>query len=106
MMSPRTGKCVRVVFCAAITFGVSLTAAIPKDESPKPDCALLPSGQRLTPLAAPGAKLEYLEVRHFPQLIANGAMTMAVSPDGKTLLVLTSGYNRLNNWLGPGSQDH
>jgi hypothetical protein len=90
MMSPPTGKCVRVLFCAAITAGVSLTAAIPKDTNPKPDFALLPSGQRLTPLAAPGAQLEYLEVRHRPQLIANGAMTMAVSPDGKTLLVLLS----------------
>ena len=54
-MSPRTGKCVRVVFSAAITFGVALTPAIPKEKNPKPDCVLLPSGQRLTPLAAPGA---------------------------------------------------
>jgi len=61
MANPRTGKCLRIVFCAAITYGVSLTAAIPKDENPKADCVLLPSGQRLTPLAAPEAQLEYLE---------------------------------------------
>jgi DNA-binding beta-propeller fold protein YncE len=30
----------------------------------------------------------------------SGAMRMAVSPDQRTLLVLTSGYNRLSNWLG------
>jgi YVTN family beta-propeller protein len=106
MANPRTGKCLRIVFCAAITYGVSLTAAIPKDENPKADCVLLPSGQRLTPLAAPEAQLEYLELRHSPQLIAHGAMSIAVSPDRKILLVLTSGYNRANNWLGQSIDDH
>jgi DNA-binding beta-propeller fold protein YncE len=77
----------------------SITAA-PAEEHPNPDQAFLPSGQLLTPLAAPGARLQYLELRHWPQLIAGGAMTMAVSPDQRTLLVLTSGYNRLSNWLG------
>lgn len=105
MANPRAGKCLRIV-CAAITYGASLTAAIPKEKNSKPDCFLLPSGQRLTPLAAPDAQLEYLELRHSPQLIAHGAMTIAVSPDRKSLLVLTSGYNHPINWLGQSIDGH
>jgi YVTN family beta-propeller protein len=105
MANPRAGKCLRIV-CAAIAYGASLTAAIPKEKNSKPDCFLLPSGQRLTPLAAPDAQLEYLELRHSPQLIAHGATTIAVSPDRKSLLVLTSGYNHPINWLGQSIDGH
>jgi hypothetical protein len=105
MANPRAGKCLRIV-CAAITYGASLTAAIPKEKNSKPDCFLLPSGQRLTPLAAPDVQLEYLELRHSPQLIAHSAMTIAVSPDRESLLVLTSGYNHPINWLGQSIDGH
>jgi YVTN family beta-propeller protein len=63
-----------------------------KQESPDPDRVFLPSGQLLTPLAAPGAQQEYLAVGRQPHSVAGGAMATAVSPDGKTLLILTSGY--------------
>ena len=54
-----------------------------------------PSGQRITPLATPRARFEQLdpEVRTFPDFRAGYAVSTAVSPDRKTLLVLTSGYN-------------
>ncbi len=59
---------------------------------------LLPTGKRITPLAAPGAHFELLNpgLKDFPQYVAGQAMTTATSPDGRTLLVLTSGFNRIN----------
>jgi YVTN family beta-propeller protein len=66
--------------------------ATAQEENPDPGRVLLPSGQVLTPLAAPGAQQQYLATGRQSQLVAGGAMATAVSPDGKTLLVLTSGY--------------
>jgi DNA-binding beta-propeller fold protein YncE len=58
----------------------------------------LPTGQRLTPLAAPQAHFEPL-VAHVgpnPDFNADGAAAIARSPDGRQMLVLTSGFNRYN----------
>ena len=56
--------------------------------------------QWITPLAPQGSQFAYLDTG----LIVNGAdwlagqaVSTAVSPDGKTLLVLTSGFNRVAN---------
>jgi YVTN family beta-propeller protein len=56
-----------------------------------------PSGIRLTPAAAAGSNFSGLSphLRDFPHYLAGQAVTTATSPDGKTLLILTSGYNRL-----------
>jgi YVTN family beta-propeller protein len=56
---------------------------------------LLPTGQYITPTIAPGATYQALSTGLRPDgnADANGAITSALSPDGKTLLVLTSGYN-------------
>jgi DNA-binding beta-propeller fold protein YncE len=88
--------------CGAIICELLMIASIPKENNPNTPSIVLPSGDRLTPLVAPGARLEYLnpELRKFPHFIAGGAMSMLLSPDQKTLLVLTSGYNLLYNWLG------
>lgn len=53
------------------------------------------TGARITPLAAPGAVFETLdpEIPGAAEFRAGQGVTTAVSPDGKTLLVLTSGYN-------------
>ncbi len=63
---------------------------------------LLPTGKRITPLAAPGAHFELLNpgLKDFPQYVAGQAMTTSLSPDGKTLLILTSGFNRINGTDG------
>lgn len=55
------------------------------------------SGQRITPLAPTGAVFEPLNpgLSDNPQYLAGQAVTSIVSPDGKTLLVLTSGFNRV-----------
>jgi len=57
----------------------------------------LPTGATITPTAAPGSVFQKLEVAlpDFPNYNPDGAETTAVSPDGKTLLILTSGYNLL-----------
>jgi len=57
----------------------------------------LPTGATITPDAAPGSRLYELDphVRAAPDLRAMGAVATALSPDKKTLLVLTSGYNRV-----------
>lgn len=62
------------------------------------DSTLLPTGKRITPLAAPGSHFELLNpgLKEFPEYVAGQAMSTAVSPDRKTLLVLTSGFNRIN----------
>jgi DNA-binding beta-propeller fold protein YncE len=60
--------------------------------------ALLPTGKRITPTAAPGSHFETLNpgLPNFPDFRAGQAVSTVISPDRKTLLVLTSGYN-LNN---------
>ncbi|WP_373527859.1 beta-propeller fold lactonase family protein [Nostoc sp.] len=57
--------------------------------------ALLPTGQIITPTAAPGSTFGRLATGLRPDGNADAAeaVTTALSPDGKTLLVLTSGYN-------------
>ena len=58
----------------------------------------LPTGQSITPLAAPGARFEPL-VAHVgprPETLADGAAAIAISPDKREMLILTSGFNRVN----------
>jgi YVTN family beta-propeller protein len=61
------------------------------------------SGQRITPTAPRGARFEALNpnLSDNPQYTAGQAVTSIVSPNGKTLLVLTSGYNSVNASSGP-----
>src|SRR5579883_386575 len=55
----------------------------------------LPTGQSITPLAAPDAVLTPLttDLRPDGDADAAGAMALRLSPDGSTLLLLTSGFN-------------
>ena len=57
---------------------------------------LLPTGARVTPLAMPGATFRKLapDLPQLPDFVAGQPVEIAISPDGKTMLVLTSGYNR------------
>lgn len=56
---------------------------------------VLPTGATITPDAAPGAVFQPLMVNlpGYPNYSPDSAETTAVSPDGKTLLILTSGFN-------------
>jgi DNA-binding beta-propeller fold protein YncE len=62
----------------------------------------LPTGVSITPTAAAGADFQPLnpDLPTRPQFVAGQAVTTAVSPDGNTLLILTSGYNRNNDATG------
>jgi YVTN family beta-propeller protein len=64
--------------------------------------AMLPTGKRITPLAVPRSTLLLLNpgLADFPGFLAGQAMSTVVSPDAKTLLLLTSGYNRVNDPQG------
>ena len=57
------------------------------------------TGQQITPLAPRAASFVPLNpgLSDNPQYLAGQAVSTVVSPDGKTLLVLTSGYNLLKN---------
>ena len=66
---------------------------------------LLPTGQRITPEAATGARFQNLnpQLAAYPDHLAGQAVTTATSHDGKTLLILTSGFNRMST--PEGKQD-
>ncbi len=59
----------------------------------------LPTGMSMTPEAAPGSKMQYLnpDLPGMPEYLADHPIATALSPDGNTLLVLTSGYNRVSD---------
>ncbi|HEY2446934.1 MAG TPA: hypothetical protein VGI20_14455 [Rhizomicrobium sp.] len=59
----------------------------------------LPTGQLLTPQAANGAVFQDLNpgLAGYPEHRAGQAATVIASHDGKTLAVLTSGFNRVSN---------
>src|SRR5690242_13665764 len=64
----------------------------------------LPTGARITPTAAPGARYTMLDPELPDHLGARAGqpVALAVSPDGATMLVLTSGFNRLADATGKG----
>jgi DNA-binding beta-propeller fold protein YncE len=58
----------------------------------------LPTGKQITPMAVPGSTFQLLNpgLKDFPEFVASGAISTAVSPDQGTLLVLTSGFNLMS----------
>lgn len=62
----------------------------------------LPTGQHITPTGAPGSVFQALNphVARFPDYTVGEAESAVVSPDGRTLLVLTSGYNLMKDAQG------
>ncbi len=68
---------------------------------------ILPTGATITPSAAPGSVFVPLttSLQDVPTYTPDGAETTVISPDGKTLMILTSGYNLNENSSGnfPGA---
>jgi len=63
----------------------------------------LPTGKSITPSAAKGSLFQTLNpglAAPFADFTADHAVTTATSPDGNTLLILTSGYNLNNDSTG------
>jgi YVTN family beta-propeller protein len=75
---------------AGVDCAVAVSTAAPIDPVP------IPTGQTITPTAAPGATFQELNpgLASLSNFTAGQAVTSVISPDGKTLLVLTSGYNQ------------
>ncbi len=85
-------SCAALLACA---WGGNTGAAPPA----APPATLLPTGQTITPTAAPGSTFQPLKpgLSDFPDYAVGQAMSEALSPDRKTLLILTSGYNLVKN---------
>ncbi|WP_321476411.1 hypothetical protein [uncultured Paludibaculum sp.] len=97
---------IRAAFPAS-TAGMTLALVFfgaPVFAQPRPQ-AVPNMGQQITPLAPHGARFEPLNPDFpydpaFPPgqgWLVSHAVTTAVSPDHKTLLIMTSGYNRVSN---------
>jgi YVTN family beta-propeller protein len=97
-------------FCTLLCTGALLASlqlhALAEDENDEDhDQAIYASsGQKITPTAAPRSILQPLNpgLPDFPDFVASGGVSSVVSPDQKTLLVLTSGHNLLSNKNGNG----
>jgi YVTN family beta-propeller protein len=78
---------------AALAVVVALTGCA---GAARDDGTFVPTGQRITPLAAPGADFAMLDpgLPDLPDFRAGQAVALAPSPDGRLLLALTSGFNR------------
>ena len=63
---------------------------------------LLPTGARITPTRAQGASVQALNpsLLDWPGFTVDHPMTTALSPVGRTLLILTTGYNKLDDSTG------
>ncbi|MGA3317080.1 MAG: putative Ig domain-containing protein, partial [Candidatus Korobacteraceae bacterium] len=82
----------------------STTATLTITVIDAPTAQSLPNlGQQITPLAPQDSRFEPMnpDLPDNPAWLAGQAVTTVVSPDGKTLLVLTSGYNRVYNTDSP-----
>jgi DNA-binding beta-propeller fold protein YncE len=71
-------------------------SASPEQEPASQRPEILPTGMMITPTAAQGSIFQPLnpDLPDLPQFTVDHPVSTAVSPDGSTLLILTSGFNR------------
>src|SRR5664280_499715 len=101
--TPIAATAANIYTVTASTLGGSTTATVTITVIDAPPAQALPNlGQQITPLAPPNSRFEPMnpDLPDNPAWLAGQAVTTVVSPDGKTLLVLTSGYNRVYNANG------
>jgi DNA-binding beta-propeller fold protein YncE len=91
-----------VLACALPLVGSSPAAKTDDDDHLKKG-EFIPTGVHITPGAAKGSLFQPLNpgLSFDPTFTVGQAVTTSVSPDGKTLLILTSGYNSQNFTSGP-----
>lgn len=80
-------------------FSLHSSLVIGQERSGAARAEKLPTGMSITPEAARGSKLQYLnpDLPGMPEYLADHPISTALSPNGNTLLVLTSGYNRVSD---------
>jgi YVTN family beta-propeller protein len=88
-----------ILVCASALAILSATVRAQKNTSGP---ALLPTGQAITPTAAPLSRFQTLKpgLAGYPNHEVGFAVATAISPDGTTLLVLTSGYTEVRDKKG------
>jgi YVTN family beta-propeller protein len=98
--TPSAGRISRPLACllAAILAFVWLSCSGCR-KKPSAMAQNLPTGMSITPMAARGSTFQLLNpnLPDLPQFTVDHPISTAVSPDGNTLLILTSGYNRNND---------
>jgi DNA-binding beta-propeller fold protein YncE len=101
---PRSARSLLVLLAALLSLsGLRAFAGSDDDDAKAPGTATdLPTGMRITPTAARAARFAALNpgLPGQPSLTVGDAVTTATSPDGRTLLILTSGYNVTNDAQG------
>src|SRR5262249_37945929 len=88
----------RLLAAALAVLALPQTArAHESDEGERDIGQRLATGQRITPLAIPGAKQQPLnpQLQGYPNFVAGMAVRSRLSPDGNTLAVLCAGHNSL-----------
>ncbi len=85
-----------VAISSVISIGAVISAKADDDDLKKG--AFIPTGVQITPLAAPGSSFQALNpgLSFDPSFTVGQAVTTAISPNGNTLLILTSGFNSQN----------
>lgn len=85
------------------TFAAFCLALLPPPAGADDDDQFIPTGVHITPSAAPGSIFQPLNpgLSFDPTFTVGQAVSTALSPNGKTLLILTSGYNSQNFTSGP-----
>jgi YVTN family beta-propeller protein len=87
------------VLVAALCAGSLFNSAYAQGDADEPTAQAIPNtGQLLTPTAPAGSRFESLNpnLTSYPAYTAGQAVITVESPDRKTLLILTSGYNLWN----------
>jgi DNA-binding beta-propeller fold protein YncE len=88
----RALKCVPLSLLSTVVFASAALLARAQVTTPE----LLPTGMTITPLAPRGVVFQTLNpgLPSLPEFKADMAVTLALSPDGRSLLALTSGFNQ------------
>jgi DNA-binding beta-propeller fold protein YncE len=91
-----------IVTRAAAVVALVLLAITARAQKSTSASELLPTGQAITPTAPPLSRFQTLKpgLPGYPNHEVGYAVSTAISPDGGTLLVLTSGYTGVNDAKG------
>ncbi len=88
-----------ILLCVCV---YALFPAVIHGQKKEPLPQLLPTGQAITPTATMNSRFQTLKpgLAGFPNHEVGYAVSTAISPNGKTLLVLTSGYTEVRDKKG------